>query len=300
MLRRGVVGAPEHAHYSPALVEVPESDITAEGRRGGHDAVLPAILTRSLTVASERDAGDGRVVGPSVQPQDGLVCEHILYDQRPLGVGDGEQGQGRGGLKTGNGAAVWRRRENGVNQLARADVPDLDPTIFPSDKDLVEEGRHVADAAGQLVVALLSCGREDGRVVLEGGRLPHFYPRLGAGNDPGSKNEDLLDGLVQVGGHLQLGGLLAALEGPQTLGFAILRVAPGSKDLLLPSIGGGDVGGGLGTGNEDEVEAALEVVSLQGSADGRCDLEGGFAEGDRSEGHAGGRHESYGLHKLSE
>jgi hypothetical protein len=45
----------------------------------------------------------------------------------------------------------------------------------------------------------------------------------------------------------------------------------------------------LGTGDEDEVEAALEVVGLQGAADRGGDLEGGLAEGDRSEGDAGGR-----------
>jgi len=67
-----------------------------------------------------------------------------------------------------------------------------------------------------------------------------------------------------------------------------LRVAPGSKDPLLPSIGGGDVGWGLGTGDEDEVEAALEVVGLQGAADRGGDLEGGLAERDRRKGDGGG------------
>lgn len=78
--------------------------------------------------------------------------------------------------------------------------------------------------------------------------------------------------------------------------LAIERVAPGSEDLLLPSMGSGDIGGSLRSGNEDEVETALKIVGLQGAANGGRDLEGRFAEGDGSEGDAGGGYETYRLY----
>lgn len=77
--------------------------------------------------------------------------------------------------------------------------------------------------------------------------------------------------------------------------LAIAGVAPGSKDLFLPCVGRGDVGGGLGARDEDEVEAALEVVCLEGAADRGGDLERRLTEGDRGKGDAGRGDEADGL-----
>ena len=69
--------------------------------------------------------------------------------------------------------------------------------------------------------------------------------------------------------------------------LAIARVTPGRKDLFLPGVRRGDIGGRLWARDEDKVETALEVVGLQRSADGGGDLEGRLAEGDRGKGDTG-------------
>ena len=49
----------------------------------------------------------------------------------------------------------------------------------------------------------------------------------------------------------------------------------------------------LGSGNEDKVKSALEVICLEGAADGGCDLESSLAEWKRSEGNSCRRYKAY-------
>lgn len=112
--------------------------------------------------------------------------------------------------------------------------------------------------------------------------LAHYY-----------ESADLLDATLR---QLQLGDLLAALVHPDTPRGGIARTTrPGGKDDLLPCQCRGDFFWGLRAGDEDEVQPALEVVRLQGAADGCGDLEGGFAERERCEGDTGRRNEADGL-----
>ena len=77
------------------------------------------------------------------------------------------------------------------------------------------------------------------------------------------------------------------MEDPEALRFPIARVAPRGEDLLLPGACRGDVGGRLGPGYEDEIEAALQVVSLQGAPYRGGDLEGSLAERNGGKGDIG-------------
>lgn len=132
-------------------------------------------------------------------------------------------------------------------------------------------------------------------VVLVGGGLPSLDPRRATGHYPRTKDENLPYGLVEVAGQWQFCDLLAPLEDPESLRASIARVAPSSKDLLFPSIRCSYIGRSLGTSDEDKVEAALEIVCLERSADGGGYLERCFAEGYRGEGNSGWGDQAYGL-----
>lgn len=131
--------------------------------------------------------------------------------------------------------------------------------------------------------------------MLESSRVPDLNPRDGAGHNPGPEDKNLLDGLVEVGGDVELGHLPPPLEDPEALRPTAATIAPCREDLLLPGYGGCDVRRGLGTADEDEVQSALEVVGLEGSADGGGDLEGRLAEGNRGEGNTCRGHKANGL-----
>lgn len=124
-------------------------------------------------------------------------------------------------------------------------------------------------------------------IMLECGRLPDFNPRRTACHYPRTEDEDLAYGLIKVTGQLELRDLLAPLEDPEALGASIARVSPGGEDLLFPCICCGNVGRSLRPRDEDEIEAALQIVGLQRSADGGGDLEGGLAKGYGGEGDTG-------------
>lgn len=102
-----------------------------------------------------------------------------------------------------------------------------------------------------------------GCVVLECGRLPNLYSREAACHYPGTEDEDLPYRLVEVAGQFEFAGLFAPLKYPKTLRFTIARVSPGGIDPLLPGVSRGDVCRSLGPGDEDEIEAALQIVCLK-------------------------------------
>lgn len=105
------------------------------------------------------------------------------------------------------------------------------------------------------------------RRVLRGGeRLPYFNSSGAAANNPRTKYEELLDGLLQIRGELQLVNLLASLEYPDALFLAFNRSSPRGEDRLLPCGRSCDIRKRLRPGQEDEIEAAPEVVCLQASS----------------------------------
>lgn len=70
------------------------------------------------------------------------------------------------------------------------------------------------------------------------------------------------------------------------------RVPPGRKDLLLPGDCRGNIRRGLRSSDEDQVQTALQVVGLEGTADGGGDLEGCLAQRNRGERDTCGRDQS--------
>lgn len=73
------------------------------------------------------------------------------------------------------------------------------------------------------------------------------------------------------------------------------RISESREDLLSPGARCRYVGGDLRPRYEDEVEAAPQVVSLQGPADGGGQLEGRLSEGNSSEWDVCWGDKSYGL-----
>lgn len=78
---------------------------------------------------------------------------------------------------------------------------------------------------------------------------------------------DLPYGLVEVGRDFELCDLLSPLKDPEALRAAPTTISPGRKDLLLPGICGRYICRSLWASDEDEIEAALEIIGLQGSTD---------------------------------
>ncbi|GJC94197.1 hypothetical protein ColKHC_03023 [Colletotrichum higginsianum] len=275
-----VVRTAQNTHDPASVVEVPECNVSSCSGGGRHDTVFPAVMTGPHPVGSERDGRDGLIVVASLQQHDWLVGQDVLDDQGAVGVGDGQQRERSSRLHACDSATVGGRRENGVDELAGADVPDFDPAVLATDADLVEVGGHVRDTAGNLIGALLASHGVKRGVVLQGGRLPYFESRHGASYDPRPEDQDLLDGLVEVSGDLELLDLLSALESPDTLPLALPCVTPCCENLLFPCERRGDVGGRLGTGDEDEVEAPLQIVGLQSSSNRSRNLERRLSKGD--------------------
>lgn len=101
--------------------------------------------------------------------------------------------------------------------------------------------------------------------------------------------------LVEVAGNFELCDLLSPLKNPEALGAPVAPISPGREDLLLPGIRSSYVCRSLWTSDEDEVQAALKIVGLEGSADRCGDLKGCLAQRDRSEGNTGRGYQSDGL-----
>ena len=131
--------------------------------------------------------------------------------------------------------------------------------------------------------------------MLQRGRLPDFDLGGAAPYNPLSHDNQPGDALNASQRQLQLGHLLSALEDPDASLYAAPSAAPGRKDELLPCQCRGDVLGGLRSGDEDEVQSALEVVRLQRAANGGGDLEGRLAEREGCEGDGSGGDESNSL-----
>jgi hypothetical protein len=119
--------------------------------------------------------------------------------------------------------------------------------------------------------------------VLQGSRLEHLDSRQTSDDSPCTQNQDLPNRLVKVRGQRKLIDLLASLKDPDALRFALLRSTPCCENLFLPGESRGDVGGGLRPSDEDEVQPATKIVSLDGSANRGRNLESRLAERDRSE-----------------
>ena len=126
--------------------------------------------------------------------------------------------------------------------------------------------------------------------MLQAGGLENFDTGQSSDNSPCSQNLNLLDGLVEVGGQGKLIDLLTPLVDPDTLRLALLRVSPCCKNLLLPSEGGGDIGGGLRASDENEVQSATKIIGLNSSANRGGNLEGCLSERNRGERNAGRRY----------
>lgn len=123
----------------------------------------------------------------------------------------------------------------------------------------------------------------------------NFDSCRGAGHYPGSKDEDLVDWFLEIGWQLELLHFFSSLEDPKSLSLPMGRVSPSRIYLFLPGITGGNVGWGLRSGHEDEIETAAQIICLKSFSDGSCDLKRRLAEGNRCERHAGGGNQSNSL-----
>lgn len=136
--------------------------------------------------------------------------------------------------------------------------------------------------------------------MLKGCRLPDLDSCGATSYDPRAKDEDLFDGLIQVGREGQLCHLLSPLEHPEAFCAVATRVGPGRKDLLFPCIGSCDVCRRLRASYKDEVQTALEIVCLERSTDRGGDLEGGLAQRNGCKRDAGGRDQAHCLQACLE
>lgn len=171
--------------------------------------------------------------------------------------------------------------EDSVDQLGGGDVVDIDSAILSRAEDLVKIGWHIRNSR-QLIRSLRRSRGVDSRIMLQRSRSPNLKSRSTACNDPSPENEDLLYWLVEIGWHGELVDLLATLEGPDTWCGGIVTSKSG-VDFVFPCEGGGDIDWGLWASEEDEVEAALEIVGLEATSDGSGNLEGGLSEWDGGE-----------------
>lgn len=131
--------------------------------------------------------------------------------------------------------------------------------------------------------------------MLQGRGLPHFDAAGASSHNPLSERDDLGDVLAEAAGDFELADLLSALEQPYSARRLRALSAPGSDNDLLPCERCGNILGGLGAGDEDKTEALLQIVGLEGAADGGGDLECRLAEGQRGKGYVGGRDQANSL-----
>jgi len=286
------MGTAEDAHNAATTVQVPECHVAGRGSRSRHDTVFASVMTRAHPIRAERDAVDGSVRISGLDLKNALVGEYVGDDQGTISVCNGHQGQGGSWFHAGNSAAVGGRWQDGVDQLSSADIPDLDPTVLSSNKDLVQERRHAGNTSSDLVAPPARSHGVDRGVVLKGRGLEDLNPRGGCSNDPGAKDNDLLDGLIDVGWQRELIDLLASLEHPEALCLATGATSPCGQDLLFPGIRSRDIKRCLGSSYEDEVEATAQVVCLETFANRGRDLEGSLAERNGREWDTCGRNEA--------
>lgn len=253
-LGRRLVGAPQNTHFATSAIQIPESDIAVVAASGRHDAFLGTIVAGSDAVGPEGDGSDRKIRrSANVQPQDLLIRANIVDHDRAGFVSDCEERKDRCRLQSRDCAEARSGREECVQELSGAQVPDLDGSILAAGENLVQVGGHGADATGERA----GRGADEARVVLQGRGLPHLDAAGTGAHNPFTKGDDLGDVLTEAAGHLELADLLTALEQPYPARSLGALSAPCSNNDLLPCERCGDVLGRLGAGDEDKTEALL-------------------------------------------
>ncbi len=149
-----------------------------------------------------------------------------------------------------------------MNKLCGAYVVDVDITPLPTNEDLVQVRGQGTDLAGERVGSRASRtgSRRDSRVVLIGVILPDLDCSRTAGDNPGTKDKDLVNLLYNVGG-LELGNQASSFEHPDSPPLAI-SASPSNQYSISVGIRGSDSIWTLRSAKEDKLQATAQIVRL--------------------------------------